>query len=193
MKNKKIKAILFDMVGVLLFVKKDFIPSTRDEINASNIEKLYNHIDDQKLLEDINKELKLSDYELKKALGQIPLKFKKYDKLWNILSELKKKYGLAVINNGNALAMRYWNKFFDFSIFDCFVNSAQERIKKPDQRIFLLTCNKMKVKPEECIFMDDSLENVIAAKKLGMTTVWWNRDNTKNENFDQFIKLIGKI
>ena len=72
MKNKKIKAILFDMVGVLLFVKKDFTPSTRDEINASNIEKLYNHIDDQKLVEDINKQLKLSDYELEKALKQIP-------------------------------------------------------------------------------------------------------------------------
>jgi len=91
------------------------------------------------------------------------------------------------------LAMRYWNKFFDFSIFDCFVNSAQERIKKPDRRIFLLTCNKMKVKPEECIFMDDSLENIETAKDLGMTTVWWNRDNTKNENFDHFFKLINKL
>lgn len=34
-----IKAILFDMVGVLVFKKKDYSPKTSDEINAENIEK----------------------------------------------------------------------------------------------------------------------------------------------------------
>lgn len=187
-----IKAILFDMVGVLLFAKKGYIPKTKAEINASSIEKLYNHTDDKKLLEDIKTNLDLSKTDLKKALEHIPQKFEMYGKIWKILPGLRKDYRMAVINNGNALAMKYWNKSFDFSIFDLFINSAQVGIKKPDPGIFLLTCKELKVSPKECIFMDDSLENIQSAQKLGMTTIWWNKEQTKEENLREFLKVINK-
>ena len=190
MKNKKIQAIIFDMVGVLLFIKKNYLPITEDEINASNIEKLYNHTDDNKLLADIKDKLNLEKNSLEKALECIPKKFEKYDKLWKLLPEIRKKYDLAVINNGNALAMKYWNQDFDFSIFNFFVNSAQEGIKKPDPGIYLLTCQKLDVNPKDCLFMDDTFENVEAAQTLGMATVWWNKDNSREENLNQFLQLI---
>jgi putative hydrolase of the HAD superfamily len=188
--NKNIKAILFDMVGVLLFIRENFTPSSEDEINASNIEKLYNHTDDNKLMIDIQNKLDLSGDCLEKALECIPQKFKKYVRLWQLLPRLKKSYKMAIINNGNALAMKYWNKYFDFSLFNFFINSAQEGVKKPDRVIYLLTCKKLGVKPEECIFMDDTFENIQAADDLGMTTVWWNRDKTREENLDCFLQLI---
>lgn len=190
MKNDNIKAILFDMVGVLLFVKQDFTPLAEDEINAFNIEKLYNHTDDNKLLIDIQNKLNLGGDRLERALKCIPQKFEKYDRLWQLLPRLKKSYKMAIINNGNALAMKYWNKYIDFSLFNFFINSAKESIKKPDRRIYLLTCKKLGVKPEECIFMDDTFENVQTADDLGMTTVWWNRDKTREENLDCFLRLI---
>jgi len=105
-----IRAILFDMVGVLLFKKKGFIPKTKEELNAEKIEQLYNNVDDKKLLLDIKSKLGLTDKEIKKALAYIPEKYEKFEELWKLLPVLKKRYKLVVINNGNSLAEKYWRK-----------------------------------------------------------------------------------
>lgn len=185
-----IKAILFDLVGVLVFKKEGYIATSPDEINAQNIEDLFNHIDDQRLFKDIKEKLNLNDDEIKKALPYIPAKFERFNKLWKILPKLKKQYKLAVINNGNSIASKYWREKFDFSIFDLFINSAMVGIKKPDPKIYFLTCEKLDVKPKECLFMDDTLENIKSAKKLGMKTIWWNKNENKEKLLTEFKKLI---
>lgn len=179
------------MVGVLVFKKVGFIPTSIDEINSQNIEGLFNHINDEKLLKDIKKKLKLSEGEIKKATLLIPAKFEKFEKLWELLPELKRKYKLAVINNGNSIASKYWKELFDFSVFNLFINSAQEGIKKPDPKIFLLACKRLKVKPDECLFMDDSFENIQAAKKLGMQVIWWNKEENKTDILNKLISGYG--
>lgn len=185
-----IKAILFDLVGVLVFKKEGYIASSPDEINAQKIEDLFNHIDDQKLFKDIKNKLKLSDNQIKKALPYIPSKFEKFSGLWEILPVLKKQYKLAIVNNGNSIASKYWKGKFDFNIFDLFINSAEVGIRKPDSKIYLFTCRKLGVKPKECLFMDDSPENIEAAKKLGMETLWWNKEENKEKLLTEFKKLI---
>ena len=185
-----IKAILFDMVGVLLFKKKGYIPKTKEELNAEKIEKLYNHIDDKKLLSDIKEKLGLSAKEITKALPLIPKKYEKFKELWDLLPRLKKKYKLAIINNGNSLADKYWRKRFGFGIFDIFVNSAKEGIKKPNPKIYLLACKKLRVKLENCLFMDDLPENIKTAKKLKMRTILWNN---KKDGYKKLVSLIGII
>lgn len=184
-KTNDIKAILFDMVGVLLFKKNNYLPKTSAQINADKIERLYNHTDDRKLLHDIKDKLKLTDSEIKDALCCIPEKYEKFNPLWNILPDLKKKYSLAIINNGNALAQNYWDKRFDYSIFDFFVNSAIIGIRKPSPQIYLFACKKLNVKPQECLFMDNKEEYIKTAKTLGMKTIWW-KPSEVNESFRIF-------
>jgi len=181
-----IKAILFDMVGVLVFKKEKFTLSSTDEINAQNIEGLFNHIDDEKLLKDIKEKLKLSEEEIERAIPLIPSKYEKFRELWELLPEIKKKYKIGVINNGNSIALKFWKEKFDFSIFDIFINSAEEGVKKPDPKIFLLAYKRLRVKPEECLFMDDSLENIEGAQKLGIETIWWDKEKNK-------VTLVGKF
>ncbi len=191
--RKTYKAILFDMVGVLIFKKPSYLASTEDQINADKIEKLYNHVDDQKLLADIKTNLNLKNEELERALFCIPAKYEKFPEIWELLPKLKESFKLAVINNGNALAKKYWGRRFDFSIFDTFVSSAIEGVRKPDPEIFLITCEKLKVKPEECLFMDDSLENVEAAETLGMETIWWNKEERRENCLEKFKKRVYKL
>jgi putative hydrolase of the HAD superfamily len=187
------KAILFDMVGVLVFKKENYIPRTTDEMNAENIGKLFNHLDDQKLIKDAKEKLELNDEEIDRAVKLIPEKYKKFEELWKKLPEIKKHYKIAVINNGNAVALKYWKEKFNFSNFDLFINSAEEKIKKPDPKIFLLACGRLGVKPEECLFMDDSLENIESAQKLGMKTIWWNKDTDKNLSLQDFLNEAFRI
>lgn len=55
--------------------------------------------------------------------------------------------------------------------FDLLVISAEEKIMKPDPRIYRLTLERLKVKAEEAIFLDDVRENVDAANAQGMIGV----------------------
>lgn len=60
-------------------------------------------------------------------------------------------------------------KRFDFlSWFDGIVVSGTEKMKKPDARIYNLTLDRYEIIPENAVFIDDKLENVHAATKLGM-------------------------
>ena len=192
MKNKtnhNIEAIIFDMVGVLLFKKINYTPKTKKQINARKIEKLYNHLDDKKLLLDSREKAGLTTKEISEALPYIPRKYEKFKELWNLLPILKKNYKLAVINNGNNLAEKYWKKKFGFNIFDVFVNSAKEKVRKPNPKIYLITCKKLNVKPKNCLFMDDTEKNIIAAKKLKMKTILWKKGK-KKEHLRKFISII---
>jgi putative hydrolase of the HAD superfamily len=103
------------------------------------------------------------------------------------LPALKSQHKLAVINNGNALTLPYWQTSGDFSVFDLFINSAQVKVKKPDPRIFSLTCDRLQVLPHECIFVDDNQENTKAAAQLGITTQWWDCRESPEKHLQTFL------
>jgi len=44
-------------------------------------------------------------------------------------------------------------------------------MRKPDPEIYRLTCSRLGVAPERCLFIDDLLCNVEAADALGMQTI----------------------
>ncbi len=55
--------------------------------------------------------------------------------------------------------------------FDVFVESCREGMRKPEERIYRLTCERLGEAPERCVFLDDLGDNVKAARALGMHTV----------------------
>jgi epoxide hydrolase-like predicted phosphatase len=52
--------------------------------------------------------------------------------------------------------------------FDVIVISAEEKIMKPDPRIYVNTLERLAVQAEDAIFLDDFIENIHAANALGM-------------------------
>lgn len=55
--------------------------------------------------------------------------------------------------------------------FHVFVESSVVGLRKPDPRIYLLTCEQLGVEPRESVFLDDIGTNLKAARTLGMTTI----------------------
>jgi putative hydrolase of the HAD superfamily len=55
--------------------------------------------------------------------------------------------------------------------FDVFVESSVEGLRKPDPRIYELTCNRLGVSPGEAAFLDDIGSNLKSARALGMSTI----------------------
>lgn len=56
-------------------------------------------------------------------------------------------------------------------LFDEIIVSAEERLVKPDPRIYRVALQRLGVPPAAAIFVDDLLENVLAARAVGMAGV----------------------
>jgi len=54
------------------------------------------------------------------------------------------------------------------SLFDVFVESAVEGVRKPDPRIYQIVIERLGVAPIESVFVDDFIENVEAARSEGL-------------------------
>lgn len=184
-KNKKIKAIIFDFMGVLAFKKENYQP---DEIVDGVDAVVGNLTNDFEFKNEAQKKFNLTDEEFEKILIKIVDKYEPNFDLWKLLPEIKDKFKLRalIMNNGTTLTLPYFNKKFDFGYFKEFICSAEVGIKKPDPEIFKLCAKKLEMDIDECLFMDDQLANVESAKKLGMKTIWW-------ENRETGIKELKKI
>lgn len=64
-----------------------------------------------------------------------------------------------------ALSQKLWPFLVDF---DGVIVSGQEKMLKPDPAIYHLLCRRYGLEASECLFIDDVLENVEAAKSVGM-------------------------
>lgn len=57
------------------------------------------------------------------------------------------------------------------SLFDVYVESAVEGVRKPDPRIYQIALERLGVAAEQAIFLDDIGQNLKSAKALGLTTI----------------------
>lgn len=51
---------------------------------------------------------------------------------------------------------------------DVVVNSCELGVAKPDPEVFRLACRLMGAAPDDCVFVDDRLQNVDAARDVGL-------------------------
>lgn len=61
-------------------------------------------------------------------------------------------------------------------LFPVVVDSSEVGLRKPDARIYELTCSRLNVEPQACVFIDDNADNVAAAAALGMEAVHFHDD-----------------
>lgn len=78
----------------------------------------------------------------------------------------------------------HWPTFSFFTEVDGYIVSAQECMKKPDERIYRLLCDRYQLKAEECLFIDDRQVNVDAAISVGMKSVLF-------ENYEKLANYLN--
>ena len=90
-----------------------------------------------------------------------------------ILGELKNAgYPLYGLSNWSAEKFAAVRKRYPlFAWFDTIVLSGEEKLIKPDPRIFELLLSKIGRSAGECLFVDDSPHNIAVAQSLGFDTV----------------------
>ena len=89
-----------------------------------------------------------------------------------------KQYDFVLLSND----VKEWSKYL-FELYglqkyfkECIV-SGKIHMRKPENRIFAYTIDHLQCNPQECIFVDNSVQNLNVAQKAGINTVLFNRDN----------------
>ena len=75
---------------------------------------------------------------------------------------------ISINNEARELNQFRINKFRLHDFFDAFVSSCEVGMRKPDPGIFHLALGIAQAKPEECLYFDDRIMLVEAAKKVGI-------------------------
>lgn len=110
------------------------------------------------------------------------------DKLRETMLKLKSDgYRIGVISNA-ALYSEVMIKCFEYAgirdLIEGFVFSYDDGIGKPDISIFQKALEKFQISPQEAIMVGDNVQSdVEPARKLGMDTIWFNREGRAQENY----------
>lgn len=84
---------------------------------------------------------------------------------------------IALLTNNVKEWGDHWRATFPVDeLFEVVVDSSDVGMRKPDPRIYLLTCERVGVAPDAAVFVDDNAENIAAARALGMETVHFGED-----------------
>lgn len=74
--------------------------------------------------------------------------------------------------------------------YETMVTSHGTGFRKPEKEIYLIATEKAGVNPEEILFIDDRIDFIEGAKKIGWQTVWFDMDN-KDKVIEKIEGILG--
>ena len=77
-------------------------------------------------------------------------------------------YGIYLLSNASYRQHEYWPRVPGSECFDGTLISADVKLVKTGREIYDLLCSRFSLRPEECVFIDDSNANVEGAEVAGM-------------------------
>ena len=188
-----VKNIVFDFGGVLLdwnprYLYRDYFNDDKEmeHFLADICNSDWNNLQDAgrpfaeavKLLQDKHPEyseaIRMYDEQWSKMLKC------EFPESIDLLKKLKKAgYGIYGLTNWSAEKIGIAFARYDFfDLFDGIVVSGEEKVVKPDPKIFHILLERYGLKADECVFIDDNLSNINTAKLLSFNAIRF--DNIKN-------------
>ena len=81
-------------------------------------------------------------------------------------------FKIGILSNMGPELLKYMRQEFGWlGRFDHHTWSCELGIAKPDPAIYIHTCEKLKVTPDEALFLDDKPENIRAAESVGLKAI----------------------
>jgi len=198
-----IKAVVFDWGGVLIddpayplvqYFAKALSVTEDDYLKAY-----------QEFQEDFHKGLITEDKFWAKVCAYLNIPKPKVHSLWGqgfksvysprrrvfSLARLlcRKGYHIGLLSNTEEPSMCYFYQQ-GYDIFDVLVFSCEEEIVKPQKAIYKRVVERLGVKPQETVFIDNNPEFVDGAKQVGLNAVLFKDiDQLKKDLARLFVKV----
>jgi putative hydrolase of the HAD superfamily len=181
-----ITTIIFDIGGVLVdFCWDDFLRNKgySEEMvqrmgNASVRSEAWNEFDrgvlnSKEIIDGFVKNDPEIEEELRSAFSDLTGLLRKRERTIPWIKEFKSKgYKVLVLSNFSKQALEpnmFMQEFLDET--DGGILSYRDKIIKPDRAIYELITKRYDLIPSECVFIDDTEKNIIAAREFGMNGI----------------------
>jgi epoxide hydrolase-like predicted phosphatase len=79
--------------------------------------------------------------------------------------------GIRTALLSNSWGLDYYPRELLEQLFEEIVISGEVAMRKPDPDVYLHTAERLGLRPDQCVFVDDHDDNIDAAAKVGMRTV----------------------
>jgi len=182
--HQPFKAVIFDMGGVFI---RTLPQNNRQElaskygISAEELTKMVflstESIDAEKGLisrDDLMRQLMQTLGEDVEKVQQFIEDFFK-NELVNYVRTLRPQYKLGLLSNAFLGTREWMEERHEFlGLFDVSYFSAEVGMRKPEEPFFQLILDALQVEPSETLFVDDFIENIKGAQKMGIQTVWYH-------------------
>lgn len=196
-----IKTIIFDVGGVYMqgsFI--DFVNKSRKILGVN--EEFYTK--KQVTFDKKFNQGKISAENCFKKYFNSPIsniQMKKIVKIWtttwrpnksmkDLIIKLKDNYQLAILSNSDPLNSPNYYKKGWYQYFDPIILSHELGILKPNLKIYKTLLKKIKSKPSECLFIDDQIDCLKPAQKLGINTILYKSLAQLKSDLKKFNILI---
>ena len=200
------KTIIFDMYGVIIKESKgNFIPYTCNHFPPSEHDRLKKLFVVDKLFTKAGNGEITSD-EFLTALGFEDPQFHMRNYIENYLTldegfysfvESKKDmYNYALLSNDVSDWSKHITQFHNLNKYlPIKIVSADVHCRKPEAKIYEFALERLRIPANNCIFIDNSIENLKTASKFGIDTILFNRDNEVYDgktvySFDELSKIL---
>lgn len=180
-----VKAIILDVGGVLvqtlhtdrrnLWEKRFNLPPGQlaNEIYSETAGlATIGHLSSNQIWDSVKQKFSLTEDEL----HQLKIDFFAGDELntelYSYVQRLRSDYKTIILSNAWDNARKvYTNRYQLDRIVDEMIISAEEGVRKPDEKIFMLALKHCDAIAQETLYVDDTLVNITEGRELGFNTV----------------------
>ena len=107
--------------------------------------------------------------------------------LLQFLRDLRPRYKTAILSNAWPGARESFVTDFGLhEVVDTMIISAEEGVAKPNARIYHIALDRLGVRPQEAVFVDDMQVNVEGAQAVGMQAIHF-------QNSDQVLADLKRV
>lgn len=185
--NQKIKFIYFDLGGVIFNWRKSLVKlAEKHNISIAEIYKVFYETDVAACKGYLNKEQLDKYFQRKLKLRDKTLKvtdfcadnFEPIIEIHNFIRQIAKSNRLGLLSNirSGLYPLLLEKKKVPHINFQAVIQSCDLGLMKPELAIYKHAHQKSQVRHEEILFIDDLVENLVPARKLGWQTVLFNEE-----------------
>jgi putative hydrolase of the HAD superfamily len=188
----KIDAIIFDLGGVIINLDTNATVAAFAKLSGKSFEEISNAYEKADFFKTYEVGA-ISDAEFRAAIRKsldITASDQLIDEAWNAMlleipfsrisafKKLKKDFKLFVMSNTNHIHIRKFNEIFEAlntgdhftDYFDKVYYSQEIAARKPNSNAWTPILAEYNLEAQRALFIDDRLDNIEAAKKLGLLT-----------------------
>ena len=120
-------------------------------------------------------------------------KVKFYDDATDAIKKLKENYKVFILSDTWPSLKRVLNNKGILPLLDGFIMSCNHNETKESTKLFEIAIQEWNINPGECVFVDDSIDNLKNADKAGFTSLLMDRKGTINEADYTVINELNEI